>query len=129
LSRVILTKRGAGARQFAVLDAGMNDLMRPALYQANHQIEPVVSRKGKPGPIDLVGPVCESADVFAKQRMMTKLLAGDLVAIRSAGAYGMSMASRYNARALPAEVLVDGAKFKVIRRRETLNDLLLGETL
>jgi len=129
LSRVILTKQGEGARRFAVIDAGMNDLLRPALYQAEHAVEPVVEAAGRKRRIDVVGPVCESADVFTKQRMMTALAAGDLVAIRSAGAYGMSMASSYNARPRPAEVLVDGARARLVRERETLEALLDGETI
>jgi diaminopimelate decarboxylase len=135
LTRVLLTKRGAGARRFAVVDAGMNDLLRPALYQAKHRIEavrePPPSIRSAPrrrDRFDIVGPVCESADLFAKQLAMHPPAPGELLAIRSAGAYGMSMASNYNARARPAEVLVDGARMRVIRARETLEDLLRGES-
>jgi len=132
LSRVLLTKRGAGARRFAVIDAGMNDLIRPALYEAHHELEKVsLPSRARPARrrIDVVGPVCESADLFAQDRLLPALGAGDLVAIRSAGAYGMSMASNYNARPRPAEVLVDGARMKVVRARESLEDLLRGETI
>ena len=129
VSRVLLGKRGAGSRRFVVIDAGMNDLLRPALYDAHHEIEVV----GKPGrglqAVDVVGPVCESADVFARRRKLPPLAEGDLVALRTAGAYGMSMASQYNARPRAAEVLVDGAGFRVVRRRETLEDLVRGESV
>ncbi len=139
LSSVILTKLGAGSRRFVVIDAGMNDLVRPALYGAHHEIEKVSLRDGaatKPQHekrparvrVDVVGPVCESADLFAQQRLLPPLASGDLVAIRSAGAYGMSMASNYNARPRPAEVLIDGARVRVVRERESLEDLLRGET-
>lgn len=128
LSRVILAKRGAGARRFVVADAGMNDLLRPALYGAFHEIEPVRPRRGS-AVVDVVGPVCESADVLAKRRRLPPLVEGDLLAIRTAGAYGMSMASQYNARPRPAEVLVDGGDFRVVRARETLDDLVRGETV
>jgi diaminopimelate decarboxylase len=129
LARILLRKRGARGRRFAVADAGMNDLLRPALYGAYHAVEPV----GRPRPgtevVDLVGPVCESADVLASRRRLPPLEAGDLVVLRTAGAYGMSMASQYNARPRPAEVLVSGARFRVVRRRETLDDLVRGETV
>jgi diaminopimelate decarboxylase len=127
LTQVLLTKRGAGARRFAVVDAGMNDLLRPALYQAFHEIEPVARPRRGAQRIDLVGPVCESADAFAKKRSLPPLEAGDLLVLRTAGAYGMAMASNYNARARPAEVLVDGDGYRVIRRRESLEDLVRGE--
>ena len=128
LTRILLCKRGAGGRKFAVADAGMNDLVRPALYGAYHAVEPV----GRPRPgsetVDLVGPVCESADVLAARRRLPPLESGDLVVLRTAGAYGMSMSSQYNARPRPAEVLVWGNRFRVVRRRETLSDLVRGET-
>lgn len=129
LTRVLLAKRGAGARRFVVVDAAMNDLMRPALYEAHHEVEPVgPPRKGR-ARVDVVGPVCESADVLARQRALPPLRAGDLLLVRTAGAYGMSMASNYNARTRPAEVLVDGASWRVVRARETLEDLVRGETV
>jgi len=129
LTRVLLRKQGAAGRRFVVVDAGMNDLLRPALYRAYHAVEPV----GRPRPgaeiVDVVGPVCESADVLAPRRRLTRLQSGDLIVLRTAGAYGMSMASQYNARPRPAEVLVSGAQFRVVRRRESLDDLLRGETV
>ncbi len=129
LTRVLLRKRGAGARRFVVVDAGMNDLLRPALYGAHHELEPV-GRPRKPAElVDVVGPVCESADVLAKRRRLPTLETGDLLVLRSAGAYGMSMASQYNARPRPAEVLVDGRSWRIVRQRESLDDLVRGETV
>ena len=128
LSRVLLTKEGHRGRKFVVIDAAMNDLLRPALYDAHHEIEPV----GRPRPgaerVDVVGPVCESADVLAKRRRLPPLSSGDLVILRTAGAYGMAMASQYNARPRPAEVLVEGRSWRIIRSRETYRDLIRGET-
>ncbi|MEJ2087647.1 MAG: diaminopimelate decarboxylase [Gammaproteobacteria bacterium] len=115
-------------RSFAVVDAAMNDLIRPALYSAHHHVEPA-SRPG-PGAIaatwEVVGPVCESGDFLARGRSMT-IAADDLLAIHSAGAYGMVQASNYNSRPRPAEVLVDGDAFRIIRHRETIEDLMRGE--
>jgi diaminopimelate decarboxylase len=125
VSSVIYLKHGEG-RDFLILDAAMNDLIRPAMYEAHHDIIPVV--EPTPGteqaPIDIVGPVCETGDTFAKQRNMPPLHADDLVAFRSAGAYGAVMASEYNARPLIPEVLVDGDQFAVIRPRPTLDELI-----
>jgi len=129
LTRVLLRKRGARGRRFAVVDAGMNDLLRPALYGAYHAIEPVARPRAGSEVIDLVGPVCESADVLAARRRLPPLESGDFVVLRTAGAYGMSMASQYNGRPRPAEVLVSGERFRVVRRRETLADLVRGETV
>jgi len=126
LTRVLYRKR-TQARTFVVVDAGMNDLLRPALYGAHHAVEPVRPRRGKPARVDVVGPVCESSDVLAKGRALVLPEQGDLFAVRSAGAYGMSMASRYNGRALPAEVLVDGDRYTVVRAREPLEELWRGE--
>jgi diaminopimelate decarboxylase len=129
LSRVILRKEGQRGRKFAVVDAGMNDLLRPALYDAHHAIETVARpRRGKER-VDVVGPVCESSDVLAKQRELPPLHAGDLIALRTAGAYGMAMASQYNARPRPAEVLVDGRSWRIVRARETYKDLIRGESI
>jgi diaminopimelate decarboxylase len=122
LTRVLSVKQRAG-RQIVVVDAGMNDLLRPALYDAYHPIAPIGVGNGDLLPSDIVGPVCESADAFARDRPLPALKRGDLLAITHAGAYGMSMASNYNARPRPAEVLIDGAQHKLIRRRETLEDL------
>ncbi len=128
LARVIYRKTNDDKR-FVIVDAAMNDLLRPALYQGHHAIEPV----GPPRPgeerVDVVGPVCESGDFLARDRALPALEAGDLVAVRSAGAYGFAMASNYNGRPRPAEVLVRGARFEVVRARETLEDLVRGETI
>ena len=129
LTRVLLRKRGAGARRFVVVDAAMNDLLRPALYGAHHEIEPVGRPRAPSELVDVVGPVCESADVLAKRRRLPTLATGDLVVLRSAGAYGMAMASQYNARPRPAEVLVDGRSWRIVRQRESLADLTRGETV
>ncbi len=126
LSRVVRTKEGA-ERRFALIDAGMNDLIRPALYQAHHEIETVAAPSDEREIIDVVGPVCESADTFAEQAEFTKLEPGDLIAIRSAGAYGFVMASNYNGRPRPAEVLCAGSTKQLIRARETLEHLWHGE--
>jgi diaminopimelate decarboxylase len=126
LSRVVRTKRGAD-RSFVVLDAGMNDLIRPALYAAHHRIEPVGAAGEPTATVDVVGPVCESADTFAKGAVLPALAPGDLVALRTAGAYGFAMASTYNGRPLPAEVLVDGEQAWLIRERGGLADLWRGE--
>lgn len=128
LTRVV-HRKATEDRTFIIVDAGMNDLMRPALYQAHHDIWPVRRREGEMQPLDVVGPVCESADTFAKARALPPLVAGDLVALMSAGAYGYVMASAYNSRPRPAEVLVDGARYAVIRRRERYADLVEGEAI
>jgi diaminopimelate decarboxylase len=124
LARVVDTKHLPGGRRFVVLDAGMTELMRPALYSAFHRIEPVVPRPGTPEPCDIVGPICESTDTFARDRLLPPVEVGDLVAIRDTGAYGAVMASTYLRRPLPPEVLVEADQWHVIRRRQTLDDLL-----
>jgi diaminopimelate decarboxylase len=126
LTRVLYRKK-TPAKTFVVVDAGMNDLIRPALYDAHHELRPVRRRRGRAVPVDVVGPVCESSDVLARQRRMVLPTQGELWALMSAGAYGMSMASNYNSRPRPAEVLVDKARFRVIRQRETDADLVRGE--
>jgi diaminopimelate decarboxylase len=129
LTQVLVVKKN-GAKTFVIADAAMNDLIRPALYQAHHEILPVVQpRGGARQVVDVVGPVCESGDFFARDRELPKVKAGDLVALLDAGAYGMSQTSNYNTRTRPAEVLVDGAEAKLIRRRETLKDLFAPEIL
>ena len=128
VARVLDLKPRTASTEFAVIDAGMTELMRPALYNAFHLIEPVKARTGTLRQYELVGPVCESGDVVGRDRMLTPLEVGDLVAIRDAGAYGAVMASNYNRRPLPAEVLVDNGTWRVIKRRQTLNDLLALET-
>jgi diaminopimelate decarboxylase len=114
--------------EFAVLDAGMAELMRPALYNAYHAVEPVSLRPGGEKQYELVGPICESADVIARDRILSPLAVGDLVAIRDAGAYGSAMASNYNRHPLPAEVLVDDGRWRVIRRRQTIDDMTALES-
>lgn len=129
LTRVEYLKAAPESEQhsFAVVDAGMNDLLRPALYQARHRIDPVVvDREAQPQSWDVVGPVCESADFLAK-RCRLALREGSLLAVRSAGAYGMAQASNYNSRGRPAEVLVSGDRHRLIRRRETVRDQLALE--
>ena len=130
VSEVIYVKSGEG-RDFLIIDGAMNDLIRPAMYEAHHDIIPVVEAEAgaEQQPYDVVGPVCESGDTFAKQRMMPKLAAGDLVAFRSAGAYGAVMASEYNSRALIPEVLVHGDQFAVIRRRPTFDEMINRDTI
>ena len=113
--------RASGLR-FLVLDAGMNDLARPSLYDAFHRIEPLVARHGETLPYDVVGPICESSDVFARDRMLPALAAADRVALMDAGAYGAAMASTYNSRDLPAEVLVDGSRWTVTRTRQIVEE-------
>ncbi len=126
VTRVLFRKK-TSARHFVVVDAGMNDLMRPALYDAHHGLQPLVQRRGNTVEVDVVGPVCESTDVLARQRPLVLPKQGELYALMSAGAYGMSMASNYNSRPRPAEVLVDGDAWRVIRERERVEDLWRGE--
>lgn len=139
LTRVLYLKK-SGERDFLIVDAGMNDLIRPALYEAYHFIWPVAPAAGfvpaqrgegvsMPGLrlMDVVGPVCESGDFLAKDRVLPPMQRGDLVAVFTAGAYGMVMASHYNTRPNPPEILVDGNQYRVVRRRETYEDLLAAE--
>ena len=114
--------------QFAVIDAGMTELMRPALYNAYHRIEPVVPRSRPDARYEIVGPVCESSDVVGRDRILPALEVGDLVAIRDAGAYGSVMSSNYNRRPMPPEVLVDAGSWRIVRRRQTVDDLLAMES-
>ena len=128
LTRVRYIKR-AEQKKFVIVDAGMNDLIRPALYQSYHEIVPVrePAASSPREAVDVVGPVCESGDFFAQDRELPELREGDLAAIMSAGAYGFVMASNYNSRPLPAEVLVRGDKFDLVRERQTYADLVRGE--
>jgi diaminopimelate decarboxylase len=126
LTRVLYIKE-TGRKKFAIIDAGMNDLIRPALYESYHQIVPVVQpsmSRNKTEKMDIVGPVCESGDFFAQDREMPELRPGDLLAVMSAGAYGFVMASNYNSRPLPAEALVRGDQVGLIRKRQTIEDLV-----
>ena len=126
LTRVLQVKQN-GKKTFVITDAAMNDLIRPALYQAHHEIVPVRRRAGRPRTVDVVGPVCETGDFFARDRKLAPVEPGDLVALLDAGAYGMAQSSNYNSRPRAAEVLVEGAKARLIRRRETVADLLAPE--
>ena len=128
VARVVDTKRNPDGRQFAVLDAGMTELMRPALYGSFHRIVPVQPRDGAEAAWDVVGPICESSDVFARDRMLPELHVNDAVALLDTGAYGAVMASNYNRRCLAPEVLVDETQWTVIRRRQTIDDVLALET-
>jgi diaminopimelate decarboxylase len=130
LTRVLVVKKN-NTKTFIITDAAMNDLIRPALYHAHHEIVPVRQPNGKSAGItaDIVGPVCESGDFFARDRAIAQVKPGDLVALLDAGAYGMSLSSNYNSRPRPAEVLVEGTKVTLARRRETMRDLLAPENL
>ncbi len=127
LTRIEYLKQGE-AKSFAIIDAAMNDLMRPALYEAWHDINPVVPRASAGTAYDVVGPVCETGDFLGQDRMLA-VEAGDLLAVMSAGAYGMAMASNYNTRPRAVEVMVDGDKVHVIRQRETVEQLYAGESI
>ncbi len=127
VSRVVDTKCYPDRRRFAVLDAGMTELMRPALYGSFHRIVPVAAHASPEQPLDVVGPICESSDVFARERMLPPLEEGDLVAILDVGAYGAAMANNYNRRMLAPEVMVDDGTWRIIRRRQTLDDVLALE--
>jgi len=126
LTRVVYRKTN-GAKRFVIVDAAMNDLIRPSLYQAEHQIVPAQVSDSRQEIVDVVGPVCESGDFFARGRELPMANEGDILAILDAGAYGMSLASNYNTRPRPAEVLVTGKSAKLIRNRETIADLVRAE--
>jgi diaminopimelate decarboxylase len=130
IARVLYRKRN-GAKEFLITDAGMNDLIRPALYGAHHEIVPVtrpaLEGKAENVAMDVVGPVCETGDFFARDRALPDIQPGELVALLDAGAYAMSIASNYNSRGRAAEVLVEEKRVKLVRRRETLADQLRCE--
>jgi diaminopimelate decarboxylase len=128
LTRVIYIKRTA-VKRFVITDAAMNDLIRPVWYGSYHDIVPVVASRRKLMTADIVGAVCESGDFFAQGRRIPEVRAGELLSIMSAGAYGMTMASNYNARPRPAEVMVRGRQFELVRRRESMKDLVSGEVV
>jgi diaminopimelate decarboxylase len=128
LAKVVDVKQFPGAKKFIVLDAGMNELMRPALYNAYHRIEPLVRRDGPPALVDIVGPICESTDAYARDRQFPPVEVDDLVVVSDVGAYGAAMGHTYLRRPLPPEVLMDGGEWRVIRRRQTLDELLALET-
>jgi diaminopimelate decarboxylase len=128
VTRVIYTKEGE-TKRFVVVDAGMNDLIRPSLYGAYHEIVPVLKTRRPQKVVDVVGPICESGDFLAQDRALPAAQPGELMAVLSAGAYGFSMSSNYNARSRPAEVLVRGENYDIIRDRETYDDLIRGERI
>ncbi len=127
--RVLYVKRGRAGKDFAIVDAGMNDLIRPSMYDAYHTILPVVKLKSKPRQYDIVGPICESGDYLALDRELPELVADEHLAVMSAGAYGYTMASNYNSRPRPAELMVIKGKVRMIRRAETYKDLVRGESI
>lgn len=128
LCRVVLTKRN-GKKTFVIVDAGMNDLIRPSLYQAHHEIVPVLQTDATETEVDIVGPVCETGDFFARGRRLPAVESGDLLAIQTAGAYGFVLSSNYNSRPRVCELLVNGDQVHVARQRETYEDLIRGEAL
>jgi diaminopimelate decarboxylase len=128
LARVLYRKKN-GAKEFVVVDAAMNDLIRPALYRAHHEIIPVRRNGLPPVTLDVVGPICETGDFLARDREMANVMPGDFLAVCSAGAYGFVQASNYNSRPRAAEILVEGTTYRIIRRRETYADLVRGETI
>jgi diaminopimelate decarboxylase len=125
----VLFEKASEEKRFVIVDAAMNDLIRPALYQAYQHVEPVGPARGAERSVDVVGPVCESADFLARDRALPPFEPGDLLAVRSAGAYGFAMSSNYNARRRAAEVLVRGDRFAVVRARESHEDLVRGESI
>lgn len=128
LARVLYRKKN-GPKEFVVVDAAMNDLIRPALYRAHHDIVPVRKNPLPPVTADVVGPICETGDFLARDRQMANVMPGDYVAVCAAGAYGFAQSSNYNSRPRAVEVLVEGAAYRVIRRRETYEDLVRGESV
>lgn len=128
LTNVVDVKQFPGAKRFIVLDAGMTELMRPALYNAYHRITPLVRRDGGEAAVDIVGPICESTDAYARDRQFPPVEVGDIVVVHDVGAYGAVMGHTYLRRPLPPEVLVDGRAWRIIRRRQTLDELLALES-
>ena len=128
LSKVIYTKSG-DLKNFVIVDAAMNDMIRPSLYQAYQEILPVIKKNKPLKKVDIVGPICESGDFLGQDREIEELTEGDLIIVRSAGAYGFTMASNYNSRPKPAEVLVKEEKFFIIRERESFDDIIKGERI
>lgn len=128
LSRILYKKTNHTGKQFYIVDAGMTELIRPALYQSHHEVLTVI-RHEKTVVADVVGPVCESSDFFARQRTIDDAAEGELLAVMSSGAYAAVMSSNYNGRLRPAEVMVDGQEVTVIRRRETYEQLIANEVL
>lgn len=127
LTRVLYTKKGE-QKDFVVVDAAMNDLVRPSLYQAYHEVKPVKAANGAQTTVDIVGPICETGDFVARDRALSPVRPGDVLAVMSAGAYGFTMSSNYNSRPRAAEVMVDGGDYRVVRARELPDDLIRGES-
>ena len=128
LTRVLYRKRN-GDKEFVIVDAAMNDLIRPSLYRAHHEIVPLRKNTLPPIVADVVGPVCETGDFLARDRKIANVMPGDFLAVCTAGAYGFTQASNYNSRPRPPEVLVEGNKYRTVRRRETYEDLVRGEAV
>ena len=128
ITRILYTKKGP-VKNFLVVDAGMNDLVRPSLYGSYHHIQPVVDRERPELLADVVGPICETGDFLARDRSLPQMEQGELMAVMSAGAYGFAMSSNYNSRLRPPEILVRGDRYELIRSRETYDDLLRGERI
>ena len=128
LTEVLYTKK-TPSKEFIIVDAGMNDLVRPSFYGSYHDIQPVVRNRQESRVVDVVGPICESSDFIARDRDLPAMEPGELLAVMSAGAYGFSMSSNYNSRARAAEVLVKGDRFHIIRKRESWEDLIRGESV
>ena len=126
LTECLYEKKGS-AKTFKIVDAGMNDLIRPALYEGHHEIAPLKEPGSERVKVDVVGPICESGDFFCQDRELPDFQPGDVIALMSSGAYGFVMASNYNSRPFPAEILVDGDNAKVVRKRQTLDDIIAGE--
>ena len=124
----VLYDKQTPEKRFLVTDGAMNDLIRPSLYGSYHSIVPVTQTSAEPVPVNVVGPVCESGDFLAKDRSLPPVPAGSFLAVKSAGAYGFTMSSNYNARPRAAEVLVEGDAYRIVRARETRQDLIRGET-
>ncbi|MDF2587601.1 MAG: diaminopimelate decarboxylase [Anaerocolumna sp.] len=127
ITEVQYIKDNSYGKRFVIVDTGMHHLIRPSLYQAYHEIIPVIKKEKQKNKVDVVGPICESSDFLAKDRLIEEAKQGDLLAVTDAGAYGMSMASHYNSHELPVEVLVSKDAYKIIKKRETYVDLLQGE--
>lgn len=125
----VLNVKRNGDKSFVITDAGMNDLIRPALYQAHHEVVPVRQSSGAKAKVDVVGPVCESGDFFARDRALAAVKPGDLLTVLDAGAYGMSLSSNYNTRPRPTEVLVNCAQYRLVRRRESYRQMFASESM
>jgi diaminopimelate decarboxylase len=128
LTEVLYTKK-TPSKEFVIVDAGMNDLVRPSFYGSYHDIQPVIRSIRNSQVVDVVGPICESSDFLARDRSLPAMQQGEFLAVMSAGAYGFSMASNYNSRIRAAEVLVNGEQFYITRKRESLEDLIHGESM